>query len=202
MITKFENFITENAEVGTPIRRYFSKNSLTHENIIGKRVTTLDGRVWYINKISKINNNTQLPYQLYCSKRPNEEFGLYIKTDDLYVPDDIDVVQIQGIQTQIQESDQYVAKEIYKQLGGRKFSVMTGAKNLSSTENSLSFRIPRSKNSINYVKITLNSTDLYDVEYGKIYGYNYTIIKTENNIYDDMLVKSFEQNTGLHTKLF
>ena len=79
---------------------------------------------------------------------------------------------------------------------------MTGAKNLSSTENSLSFRIPRSKNSINYVKITLNSTDLYDVEYGKIYGYNYTIIKTENNIYDDMLVKSFEQNTGLHTKLF
>ena len=102
MIPTFKEFLNENAEVGTPIRRYFLKNSLTHENIIGKRVTTLDGSVWYINKISKIKDNTRLPYQLFCSKRPNEEFGHYIKTDDLYVPDDIDVVQIQGIQTQSQ----------------------------------------------------------------------------------------------------
>ena len=47
MITKFDNFIKEN--VGTPLNRYLLKNTLRHEHLIGKRVMTSDGDVWYIN---------------------------------------------------------------------------------------------------------------------------------------------------------
>ena len=153
---------------------------------------TEDGGVWYINSIDPIHDNTKLPTQIFCSKRPESEFGRYLHTRDLYVPDDVDFVK---------ESDQFVAKEIYNQLGGGKFAYITGAKHFVSDKDSLRFRIPRSKNGINYVKITLNSMDTYDIEYGKIYGDKYTIVKTENNIYNDMLVNSFETNTGLYTKL-
>jgi len=187
---------------GTPLNRYFSKNSLQHQNIIGKKVIDSKGLIWYINSIDPIYDTTRLPYQIFCSHKPDSEFGNYINTNELYIPDDIDYVQIQGVQTQIQESDQTIAREILKQLGGNKFIVMTGAKHFVSDVNSLRFRIPRSKNGINYVKIVLNSLDLYDVEYGKVFGDKYTVVNVENNIYDDMLIPSFEKNTGLYTKLF
>ncbi len=208
MITKFENFINE--DIKTPLKKYFVKNSLKHENMIGKRVITQDGDVWYISNIDPIHDITSLPYQIYCSKKPNSEFGKYIKTEELYIPDDVDLgvqsQQVQQVQAQsqvqsIQESDQTVAKEILNQLGSNKFRVMTGAKNFASTENSLSFRIPMSK-SINYIKIILTSLDLYEVEYGRIFGDKYTVVNNEEGLYADMLVKSFEKNTGLYTKLY
>ena len=63
-------------------------------------------------------------------------------------------------------TDMTIAKTILQQLGGNKFVVMTGAKSLCGGENYLSFRIPgtMTRDRINYVKITLNSMDLYDVE--------------------------------------
>lgn len=99
-----------------------------------------------------------------------------------------------------------VAKTILSQLGGGRFAAMTGAKNFScgGKENYLGMRIPRTKGekgSVNYVKIALNGLDLYDVEYGRIHGYKYTVVAEENNIYADMLVESFERNTGLYTSL-
>ena len=187
---------------GTPLNKYFTKNSLQHQNIIGRKVIDSKGLVWYINSIDPINDSARLPYQIFCSHKPDSEFGNYINTNELYIPDDIDYVQIQGVQTQVQESDQTIAREILKQLGGNKFIVMTGAKQFVSDVNSLRFKIPRAKNGINYVKIVLNSLDLYDVEYGKVFGDKYTVVNVENSIYDDMLIPSFEKNTGLYTKLF
>jgi len=95
-----------------------------------------------------------------------------------------------------------VAQEILNQLGGHKFVVMTGAKNLVKDKNSLMFKLPRAKDGINYVKITLNGKDLYDVEFGRIQGVNYKVKKEFNDIYNDQLVDIFEKTTGLYTKLF
>ena len=99
-----------------------------------------------------------------------------------------------------------VAKTILNQLGGGRFAMMTGAKNFScgGKENYLGFRVPRTKGkngSVNYVKISLNGLDLYDVEYGRIHGMKYTVVAEESDIYNDMLVESFERNTGLYTRL-
>ena len=57
-----------------------------------------------------------------------------------------------------------VAETILEQLGGNKFRMMTGAKNFGGTENSLSMRIGRNKTSSNYLRITLNSMDTYDMK--------------------------------------
>lgn len=186
-----ESFLNEEV-VGTPLRKYLEKNSLIHDNLIGKRVITKEGVEWYIKEIPPIEN-TKLPSQIYCTQKPDWDHGRHIKTIDLFVPDDVDIIRESS-------EDQIVAKEIYNQLGGRRFIVMTGAKNFVSDKYSLQFRIPRAKDGINFVKITLNSMDLYDIEYGKIHGYNYTIVKEEKNVYNDMLVKSFETNTATYTK--
>lgn len=99
-------------------------------------------------------------------------------------------------------TDMTVATNILNQLGGRRFTAMTGAKNFSGDASSLSFRIPRTKGkngSVNHVKITLNSMDTYDVEYKRIHGMKVIPVGTSEGIYDDMLRGSFEVNTGLYT---
>jgi len=76
---------------------------------------------------------------------------------------------------------------------------MIGAKNLLAGENYLSFRISRNCKKVNYVKIVLNGLDLYDIEYGKVHGFNYTVKSTDENIYFDGLRSSIKRNTGMDT---
>ncbi len=68
------------------------------------------------------------------------------------------------------------AKTILAQLGGNKFLAMTGANTLGWSKDGLSFKLPTkseyTKNGINYIRVRLNSLDLYDVEYGRIYGHH------------------------------
>jgi hypothetical protein len=94
-----------------------------------------------------------------------------------------------------------VASTILQQLGGNKFIAMTGAKYLAKDKNSFQFRLPRAKDGINFVKITLNGKDLYDIDFGRISGTNYKIIKQVNDIYFDQLQEIFTQYTGLYTHL-
>lgn len=96
---------------------------------------------------------------------------------------------------------QFYPKVLLQQLGGNKFIAMTGAKNFVKTENSLSFRITNAKNSINYVKITLNSMDTYDMEFGRINKSGYKVISSAEGIYNDQLQETFTENTGLYTHL-
>lgn len=98
-----------------------------------------------------------------------------------------------------------IAKEILSQLGANKFLVMTGAKNLCSLNEQLgglSFRLPKfSGVKINYVKIVLNASDLYDIEFGRVFGMKYTVISTHKDIYCDQLQELFTKETGLNTHL-
>tara|TARA_B100000287_G_scaffold413697_1_gene445488 strand:+ start:67 stop:369 length:303 start_codon:yes stop_codon:yes gene_type:complete len=95
-----------------------------------------------------------------------------------------------------------VAKTILEQLGGNKFCVMTGAKNLGGTENSLSMKIGRNSSNSNYLKITLNMMDLYDMEFCKLTRMGEKKSVTEyKNIYNDMLQDQFTAHTGMYTSL-
>lgn len=98
-----------------------------------------------------------------------------------------------------------IAQTILEQLGGSRFLAMTGAKNLLDHGKALSFRLPGgagfTRNGINYVKITLNADDLYDLEFGRVRGSGYWVISSLSGVYCDTLRDVFRQATGLDTDL-
>ena len=95
-----------------------------------------------------------------------------------------------------------VANEIYRQLGGNRFRVMTGAKNMVSTENGIRMRIGRNKTNANYMEVVLNSMDLYDTTFAKVTRMGeMKSVRTYDNVYNDMLVSLFESHTGMYTSL-
>ncbi|BAU40108.1 hypothetical protein [Ralstonia phage RSP15] len=89
--------------------------------------------------------------------------------------------------------------------------MMTGAKDFLAMfvgdNPGLGFKIPgtMTKKGINWVQISLNGSDLYDVEFIKVRksktGDTVTTIATHNDIYCDQLEQIFESETGLYTRL-
>ena len=95
-----------------------------------------------------------------------------------------------------------VAQTILSQLGGGKFVVMTGAKNLADYGNALGFKIPRNKSKANYVKITLTPADLYDIEFMRLdVRTGFTVLHKVEGAYNDMLQSVFTDYTGMYTSL-
>lgn len=104
--------------------------------------------------------------------------------------------------TDINENTQQIAKTIGEQLTGAKnpmnrLSAMIGAKDFVALGNGLAFKYPRAK----YVKITLNSKDLYDIEFSNLRGIKQTIKKTIEGVYAEDLKKTFEDYTKLYLSL-
>ena len=96
----------------------------------------------------------------------------------------------------------HIANEIYRQLGGNRFRVMTGAKMMVSTENGMSMKIGRNKTNANFMVVELNGLDLYDVTFAKLTKMGeMKSVKTYDNVYSDMLVSIFESHTGMYTTL-
>ena len=96
-----------------------------------------------------------------------------------------------------------VAKTILEQLGGNKFRVMTGAKNFMGLADGLAMKIGRNSSNSNYLKITLNAMDLYDMEFAKLTKMGEKKSVTEySDVYNDMLTDVFTSHTGMYTKLF
>ena len=95
-----------------------------------------------------------------------------------------------------------VANTIYRQLGGNRFRVMTGAKNMVSHEFALSMKIGRNKTNANFMVVELNGNDLYNVTFAKLTKMGeMKSVKTYDNVYNDMLVSIFESHTGMYTTL-
>ena len=98
------------------------------------------------------------------------------------------------------------ANLIFQQLtmsnaGANRLKAMVGGKNFtfSSDEHFAAFKFTaKAKNKANYMKITLNGNDLYDVEFGYIRGMNYTVRSTVEDMYFDTLKEYFETETGLY----
>ena len=99
-------------------------------------------------------------------------------------------------------TDMRVAETILSQLGGNRFRVMTGAKNFAATDNSLRMRIGRNNTNANYMEVSLNMLDLYDITFAKVTKMGeMKSVKTYENVYNDMLVEIFESHTGMYTSL-
>jgi hypothetical protein len=101
-------------------------------------------------------------------------------------------------------ADLHVAQTILQQLGGQRFLVMTGAKNLIGSADSLTLRI----NSVNYdgkrvnvVKVTLDPLDTYTVTASYLRAGKLKTVATVSDVYNDALQAVFTRVTGLHTSL-
>jgi hypothetical protein len=98
------------------------------------------------------------------------------------------------------KTDTTVATEIYKQLG-RKARYMLGGKNFTANPSALVFKIGKNCMNVNWIRITLNGLDLYDIEFIKIHGSKITVKSRENNVYADMMHGIIEAGTGMRTSL-
>jgi hypothetical protein len=111
----------------------------------------------------------------------------------------------QGLpQTEEEPINEWKAEEVLQQLGGRKFIAMTGAKNFAKNDpkKQITFKIGGgAKGGINYVRITLTSMDLYNIEFLKARGTDLKVVALEKGVYNDQLQQMFTKHTGMHTKL-
>jgi len=86
--------------------------------------------------------------------------------------------------------------------GANRLKAMIGAKDFVKTDDMIAFRFPmKALNKANCVRITLNSMDLYDVEFGYLRAGKYTERSKVENMYSDMLYNHFETETGLNLTL-
>lgn len=95
------------------------------------------------------------------------------------------------------------AGEILNQLGGHKFKVMTGARDILALDYGLRFTLPHRK--INRVTVILNAMDTYDMTFQKVqkkrgtWDFEVKTISEYNGVYNDMLQDIFTKETGLYT---
>jgi hypothetical protein len=94
-------------------------------------------------------------------------------------------------------TDMTVARTILDQLGGARFVTMTGATNLDSTEDSLSFKLGVNPKRVSHVRVTLTPADLYSVSFFRIGK----APQIASDVYCSMLAAVFCEHTGLATNL-
>lgn len=93
---------------------------------------------------------------------------------------------------------------ILDQLGGRKFTMMTGARLMHEGDNKLVAKIKGSRK-CNHLEVSLNSMDLYDIRFCKI-GTQKTMFaikndRTFNNIHCEDMKGLIEEQTELFLSL-
>jgi hypothetical protein len=95
------------------------------------------------------------------------------------------------------ERNKEIAMTILQQLGGmNRLNIMTGAYNFLIVNNGVSFKIKNPR--ANYIKVTLTSMDLYNLEIGRIRGGKYTVVYEGEGLYNDQLKPIIEQKTGMY----
>jgi hypothetical protein len=105
------------------------------------------------------------------------------------------------------DPDLQVATTIYQQLGGRRFGLMTGAKDFISDKDTLRFTIGQNSEGINRVEVTLTPNDEYDIRFLRVrkkrnsWEYVHTVVSAVEGIHGEDLVRVFADHTGLRTSL-
>ena len=109
---------------------------------------------------------------------------------------------------------QRVASTILLQLGGRRFLVMTGARDLQTlgqtavregARGGLRLRINRTnyeRRKVNRVEILLDADDTYTVRSSFVRVGKATTVAEQSDVYCDQLQDVFERQTGMLTSLF
>jgi len=96
-----------------------------------------------------------------------------------------------------------VANTILAQMGGTgRLSAMLGASSFFGTEDTASFRFKaRARNKSNMVKVRLDPSDTYTVEFWTVRGGKATKRSAHSDIYADGLKTLFTDETGLYLSL-
>ncbi len=97
-------------------------------------------------------------------------------------------------------TDTSVATTILQQLGGRRFTAMTGAKNLVASQNGLTFAIGKNSSRANRVQIELLPSDTYRVTFARFAKLDWTPLRVFSDVYADQLQEIFTTETGLYTR--
>jgi hypothetical protein len=100
-------------------------------------------------------------------------------------------------------TDLTVANEIARQLGGtRRLTAMVGAKDFVGSPSALTFKFAaRATNGSNCLRVTLDPSDTYTVEFLSVRGTSVKEKAKFSDIYCDGLVDLFESTTGLYLSL-
>lgn len=94
-----------------------------------------------------------------------------------------------------------VAQTILDQLGGGRFVMMVGVHKMSNFGTGLAFMFKATaKARINHVRVTLMPSDLYKIEFSRVWGTKRAVLTVRENIYADQLQTLFTEVTGLYTK--
>ena len=103
----------------------------------------------------------------------------------------------------VKEDWEFDPNTLLQQLGGNKFMVMTGAKNLmvDKKEKSLHMRIGKNSKGINHIKITYMPDDTYKMDFGRIRKMDYKVVRSVTGVYADALQDVFTEVTGMYTSL-
>ena len=92
------------------------------------------------------------------------------------------------------------AQEIMRQLGGRKFEMLMGVKSKGVGKDGLIIHIGRNPKKISHIIIDIDrGKDLYNLTFGKIFKYQFKVVKKLKGIYVDQLHDMIEKYTGLLT---
>lgn len=101
-----------------------------------------------------------------------------------------------------------IAQTILQQIGGSRFSTMTGSKNFIDLGNGLRMSLARNKTSANRLEIILDrETDTYTMKFyrqtfsKKTFEVFKKDIALHEGVYCDMLEEMFTSTTGLYTRL-
>jgi hypothetical protein len=189
-------FLKSANKIATVVDRF--GRSVTVKTGDGKKVKTV------INKVRPVEEDdsetggsgdyVSIGFGRYKEKgKENDKSAPYFTKDD-------SGKFVKNESTQINE---WRAEDVLQQLGGKRFILMTGANKFvkNDSEKSITFKLPRAKSSIKYVKITLTSMDLYDVEFIAARGTNIKTVAKVKGVYNDQLQQVFTQHTGLYTRL-
>lgn len=101
-------------------------------------------------------------------------------------------------------SDMAVATEILRQLGGRQFLALTGARNLVGSDTGLSLQVSASaqielRNRCTHVRINLDPSDTYTVQFVRFNRKTceFAECSKHEGVFCDQLQDLFEAQTGL-----
>jgi len=99
------------------------------------------------------------------------------------------------------ERNMAIAEEIVKQLGGRRFILMTGAYDFVALGSGVGFKLPSDKDfvkqGIDTVEVILTPDDTYTVRFLR----DTELVSEHENIHNDQLQELFTSVTGLDTHL-
>ena len=93
------------------------------------------------------------------------------------------------------------ATEILNQLGGRRFIIMTGTKQLIDMGDGLKIKLTRNKLGAQFLYIQLLADDTYLMTFAKIVKFDWVVIEQIPGVYCDQLQTIFTKKTGLYTHL-